>query len=304
MSSLSPQVVGPLLGIVAAVSLSVAALAIRRGSSTEDGSSFDALLVVLIVNVLILVPATLLLYRDDPGLTLRSIGAFAGAGLVGTGLGRMAYYKGIELVGASRAEPVKSSMPLYATLFAVLFLGESVSGLRWLGIAIIILGIGVISWELSGGESIEEFRDVSMTGVFLGVAAAMLFGLEPILAKIGLAEGTPSLVGLMVKTVAATVFFFAYATAKDQFEFARLRRGTEWVWYAIAGVANTTFLVGYYAGLEIAPVSVVTPLVQTSPLFVAVLSYLFLPDLEHVTRYVVAGVTLVVTGAALITVAT
>jgi drug/metabolite transporter (DMT)-like permease len=304
MVSLSPQVVGPLLGIVAAIGLSVTALAIRRGAGADDGSSFDALLVVLTVNVAILVPATLLLYHDDLGLTPRAVVAFAGAGLVGTGLGRMGYYKSIELVGASRTEPVKSSMPLFATLFAVVFLSEAVSGLRWVGIAIIILGIGVISWELSGGDDIEEFAEASTTGLLLGIGAAMLFGFEPILAKVGFAEGTPSLVGLMIKTVAATVFFLGYATVKDQFEFTRLRRGDEWHWYLLAGVANTTFLVSYYTGLAVAPVSVVTPLVQTSPLFVAVLAYLFLPDLEHVSQYVVGGVSLVVAGAALITVAT
>lgn len=304
MLPLSPQILGPLLGVIAAVSLSVAALAIRRGASTEDGSSFDALLVVLLVNVFVLTPLALIVYYPDYGLTRRGIVAFAAAGLAGTGLGRMGYFKSIELVGASRAEPVKSSMPLYATIFAVLFLEEAVSTLRWVGIAIIIVGIAVISWDLSGGEGWAEFKRVSMTGFLLGVGAAMLFGLEPIFAKIGLAEGTPSTIGLVIKTSAATGFFFAYALLKGKFNFERIRRGDEWVWYIAAGVANTTFLIAYYAGLAIAPVSVVTPLMQTSPLFVAGLSYLFLPNLERITRYVVTGVVLVVTGAALITVAT
>lgn len=301
MLSLPPQIAGPLLGVVAAVSLSVAALAIRRGSSAEDGSSFDALLVVLVVNVVILTPLALVVYYPEYGLTARSVGAFAAAGLVGTVLGRMGYYKSIELVGASRAAPVKSSMPLYATLFAVLFLEEAVSGLRWAGIAVIIVGIAVISFDLSGDEGLEEFKRVLMTGLLLGVGAAMLFGLEPIFAKVGLAEGTPSAVGLVIKTGAAAGFFFTYALLKGEFNFERIRRGDEWVWYVVAGVANTTFLATYYAGLAMAPVSVVTPLVQTSPLFVAVMSYLFLPDLERITKYVVVGVVLVVTGATLIT---
>ena len=48
----------------------------------------------------------------------------------------------------------------------------------------------------------------------------------------------------------------------------------------------------------------VTPLIQTNPLFVAGLLYLFLSDLERMTRYVVSGVVLVVAEVVLITVAT
>ena len=301
MSVLPPELIGALLGIGAAVSLSVAALAVRRGSSAKGGSSFDALLVVLLMNVVILAPAALIIYYPTYGITVRSLLAFAAAGIIATGFGRMAYYTSIALVGASRAEPVKSSMPLYATIFAVLLLGEAVSSIRWVGILIIILGVGVISWDLSmHGQSGP--RNVSITGFFLGVAAAILFGFEPVLAKIGFSEGTPSIVGLLIKTISAAVFFFAYAALKGEFELRHLHRSDQRLWYVLAGLGNTSFLVMYYLGLSIAPVSIITPLIQTSPLFVAALSYLFLSDLERITKYVVIGVILVATGAILITI--
>lgn len=304
MVSLSPQLLGASFGLVAAVSLSIAAVAIRRGSSTDDGSSFDALLIVLSVNVVTLVPIALVVYYPNYGLTPRSVVAFAAAGLVGTAAGRMGYYKSIELVGASRAEPVKSSMPLFATIFAVVVLGELVSSLRWLGIAVIIGGIAVISWELAGSDGPDDITEAPLYGFALGVGAALLFGLEPILAKIGLAVGTPSLVGLVIKTLAAAVVFFVYAAVSDEFDRTRLRHGTGLMWYLLAGLANTSFLASYYLGLSVAPVSVVTPLMQTTPLFVALLSYLFLPDLERLTRYVVVGVVLVVVGATVVAVGT
>jgi drug/metabolite transporter (DMT)-like permease len=304
MILLTPQVTGALLGVVAALALSVAAISIRRGSSTDGGSSFDALLVVLLINIVLLTPIALIVYYPDYNLTFRSILAFSAAGLVGTGAGRIFYYKSIELVGASRAEPVKASMPVYATVFAVLFLGEAVSTLRWAGITVIFLGVALISWDLSGGNGLSDLRSVSTIGFFLGVGSAMLFGLEPVFAKIGFAEGTPSMVGLLVKTVAAGSAFYAYAFVGGRVDVDHIRQGDGWYWYVIAGLANTIFLVTYYLGLEIAPVSVVAPLIQISPLFVAGLSYLFLADLERVTAVVVSGALLVVSGATLITVAT
>lgn len=304
MVSVSPQLVGSAFGVAAALSLSTAAIAIRRGSKTDGGSSFDALLVVLLINVVVLVPVSLILYYPGYGLTLRSFLAFSGAGLIGTGVGRMAYYKSIEMVGASRAEPVKSSMPLYATIMAVFVLGETVEPLRWVGITLIFLGVAVISWDLSESGERTNLWSVSMTGLLLGVAAAVLFGIEPTFAKIGFAEGTPSIVGLLIKTVVAGAFFYAYAFAKGRVQLNRIRTGDGWPWYVLAGLANTAFLLAYYLGLEVAPISVVTPLVQTSPLFVAILSYLYLSDLERITPVVVNGVVLVVAGATLITVAT
>ena len=48
-------------------------------------------------------------------------------------------------------------------------------------------------------------------------------------------------------------------------------------------------------------VSVVVPLVNTNPLFIVILSALFLKDLEKVTGLVVTGAILIVGGVALIT---
>lgn len=64
---------------------------------------------------------------------------------------------------------------------------------------------------------------------------------------------------------------------------------------------STTFLFLYYLALEIAPVSIVIPIVTTSPLTVAVLSYLFLPDLEHVMSKIGASASRVVAGSVIIT---
>ena len=79
-------------------------------------------------------------------------------------------------------------------------------------------------------------------------------------------------------------------------------RGSALRWYLAAGVANTVFMLSYYGSVQLTPVSVVIPIVQTSPLVVLVASMLFLPvRLERVTWRLAAGAAVIVGGAVMVT---
>ena len=73
------------LALLAACCLAGQALTIRL--ATRHGRANDALLVVIGVNVVVLFPLAFLL-DPNPTVTLRSVAAFVGAGIVGTMLGR------------------------------------------------------------------------------------------------------------------------------------------------------------------------------------------------------------------------
>lgn len=285
------DVLGIGLTLLAAGAIAAQTTTLRVG--TEGGRSSDALVVVLLVNVAVLVPAAAVLGYPDYHLPLRALGAFAGAGIVGTMLGRAFYFEGITRVGASRAEPVKASMPLHSAILAVLVLGEVLTPQGAVGIVLIVIGVAAISWESAGSRSPGEFRTVEL---LFPLGGAFFYGIEPVFAKVGFAEGTSVVVALAVKTCAATIAFLAYLRARGTLpEVAELKRGNT-RWYLAAGVANTTFLVSYYAALSVAPVVLVSPIMQMSPLLVLAISYLFLKRLETVTWRLVAGALVVVAG--------
>lgn len=302
MSSLWTLLAGDtvLLGVVfaalAAVAISCNSLALRVG--TTSGGALDALIVVQLVNVALFVPAAVLLHAGDYRLTLTAVAAFGVAGLVGTVLGRAFTYTSIERIGASRTEPIKSSQPLHATVIAVLLLGETVNPAHFAGIVLIVVGIGVISWESTRRRE-EGVDAVAPRDLLIPLVGAFFYGIEPIFAKVGFAQGTPVLVGLSIKTIVAFVAFGAYLRARgllpSSFGTANLR------WYVVAGLCNSAFLFLYYLGLEVAPVSVVVPIVTTSPLVVVVLSWAFLSHLERVTWRLVTAASTVVVGAIVIT---
>jgi len=268
---------GALLAVAAAFAIALQAVFIRLG--TDKGNSRGVLVVVLATNVAVLVPAAVVVGYPRPsfGLTPRSFGAFIGAGVVGTLIGRALFYESIERVGASKAEPVKASQPLHAAAVAVVVLGETLTAVHLLGIVLIVAGVGFVSWTTRDGGTAPP------RALLLPLVAAFFFGVEPVFASIGLAEGTPVIVGLAVKTVAASAGFAVYLRWKGALDTTAFRSPSR-RWYLLAAAANVAFLVLYYTALTVSDVVVVVPIVQISPLFVVVLSVLFLRDLERSTR--------------------
>lgn len=285
---------GVVFAVLGAVALAVQSISVRYGTVSSDAS--DALVVVLATNVLILVPAAFLFGSPVRELTLRSLGAFTAAGLIGTMVGRAMHFEGIKRIGSSRAEPIKASQPLHASLIAVVVLGEVVTVGHLLSMVAIVIGIAIITAE--HGRSGSNAGSASYLDLAFPFAAAFFYGIEPTFAKLGFAEGAAVLTGLLVKTVSAGLGFLTYLWSTSGLPDPRTFDRDEVPWLLTAGVANTVFLLGYYGALELVPVSVVVPLVQSSPLVVIGLSVLVVSDdLERVTWRLAAGALVAVAGA-------
>ncbi|WP_254533230.1 DMT family transporter [Natrinema gelatinilyticum] len=298
MTAFDAVSLGIVLSVVAAVCLALTSLTIRLG--TNNGRSSDALVVVLLVNIVTFVPLALWIAHPGYSISLWALFAFIAAGIVGTLLARILYYASIERIGASRSEPIKASQPLHATVIAVVLLEETVSIPHLLGILLIICGVAIISIEMMNA-SVDPITDPSWSTLAFPFAAAFFFGLEPIFASIGFETGASVFVGLALKTMSAAVGFFAYLGWKGALSVEPFRASASRRWYLAAGGANTLFLFSYYTALEIAPVSVVVPILQTSPIFVVLMSAAFLQRYERVTSRLIGMTLIVVSGSVLVT---
>lgn len=296
-----------LVAIVLALGAAIAAasnqLFVRIG--TEEGKAYDAVFVVMVVNLIVLVPLVLLFYYPEYGLTRRSWLSFAAAGILGTLLGRLFLYTSIDRIGASRTSPIVASNALVATVLGVVVLDESLSLIHAAGIVLIVGGVAAIAWETSHENPDDLSRRELAVGLLIPIGASLAFGWEPIYANFGFAEGTPAPVGLVVKTVAATLGFTLYLRWRNALPDPAVFYTENVRWFVLAGLANTLFLLGYYAALAIAPVNVVVPIIITQTLFVVVLSALVMPErLERVTWQLVAAAGTVVVGALIVTMST
>lgn len=292
--------VGSLLGVgfavLAAAGLAVQSLAVRVGTRTR--SIADVLAALFAVNLLVLVPLTAVRASPDYGLTVVGVVAFAAAGVFGSLLARLSYVLAIARIGASRTEPLKSLLVLVAVAMAVVFLGERVTAPLLAGVMLLLVGGIVVAVDARhtpvAGDGRPEWVDLAFP-----LGAALGYGVDPVITKVGLATGASTLVGVTVRVVAAAGGFGLYlgwrAARGDGLGVSRPNR-----WLVVAGIGNTVYLLAYYAALASTPVSVVTPVLGVSSLFVVAGAAAFLRRDERVTWRLVAGAVLVVLGIALV----
>lgn len=292
--------VGVGLATAAAVIFAFQYLFVRLG--TDGGRITDIMLVSLLTNVVVMVPLTLLVH-GVPSLTTVAVLSFVAAGLSGSLLARLCMFKSVEAIGASRTSPVVASNVFFATILAVIVFGERLTAPHLLGIVLIVVGVAAISWETAHDADPDgSVRELGLS-LALPLLAALFIGFEPIFVAYGLGSGAAVLPGVAIKALAATIGFVGYLALTNGYRPEMLRWNPYMKWYLGAGITSTAGIGTYFLALEVAPVVLVVPLLQTSPLIVVVLSAVFLPQrLERVTWRLVAGALVVVTGAMLVSV--
>lgn len=130
----------------------------------------------------------------------------------------------------------------------------------------VFAGVALVSRE---GAAADRAAGEAVPWAGLALPLVGAFGVEPILATVGLDAGTPVLAGLASKVVAATLGLLAYLAWRDSLPAAGTLWGQDARW----------------------------------PLLVTLASALFLRRLERVTRRLVVAAGVVVAGAVTVTLA-
>ena len=95
---------------------------------------------------LVLMAVLVMLFQRDhlPEVTLGVVGLFSLVGLFNFVFGRYLNFLSISHLGVTRSTPVLATTPLFATVLAVIFLGESVNGLTLMGTGLVIVGLYLV----------------------------------------------------------------------------------------------------------------------------------------------------------------
>ncbi len=83
--------------------------------------------------------------RENLSFPLRDILIVCTGGFISGFLGLLLYYKAIKVGDVSVVAPVVASSPLWASLFAMVFLGEHLSPLKLTGTIFVIVGVALIT---------------------------------------------------------------------------------------------------------------------------------------------------------------
>jgi len=271
----------------------------KRGMAA-GGTSLQASVTVVVVDSTLFLIALAVQGGDAfAGLTMETLGVFVLAGVFGTALGRLATFTGVDRVGASVNSAGVSARPLFATMLAVAFLGESASLSTVVGIVVLVAGLA--SLALAKGGDISGWEPYEL---LFPIAAAAFFAVGNVLRRYGLTSSdVTSLEAVALNELAAMAVLFGYAIARGRVGEVLGSPRETWGYFAASGTITAVALLSLFAAFAHPEgvVAVVDPLAATAPLFTTVFVFFLLGDLERVTRGVVVGAALVVLGVALVT---
>jgi drug/metabolite transporter, DME family len=279
-----------LLALFGSFWFAVSMIFINRGILAVD--YFRGLLANLTLNALCLC-VYLSLSSDGFNLWAPANLIFVIIGIFVPGVARFFIFKGMERLGAPVSACLTNSTPLFAIVFAVFFLGERPTGTNLLGALSIVAGIISLSWR--GAAKTWRSGDI-----LFPLTAAFLFAGRDNLVRIGVLQIGSPIVGAAIASVVslATMALFYGAFAEHKPLGALGLRGLGL--FAVSGLMNFLSYVFIYTALSMERVSLISPLVNASSLFVLPLSLIFLKDVEKLTARKIGATALVILGVLLI----
>jgi len=218
---------------------------------------------------------------------------FIVAGVFAPGLGRTLNFVGIERIGVARAVPIVNSSPMFASVFAVVFLAEVWRLQNILGTALVIVGVVVLSSRKSAQG---QWRKMDVIYPLLGAAS---FGISATLRKAGLNVDNLPLVAAAFTSTTGFMFSIGLLRVSGGMRVFRLPRRSLG-WYVIAGVFNTGAMLAVFFALSEGKVVIVEPIVASNPVLSVLLTAVFLRDLESISARVVMGAVCTVVGTLLV----
>jgi transporter family protein len=202
-------------------------------------------------------------------------------------LSQLFWMEAIQRAGATVASTLTATAPLFAAAAAITFLGETITVLIGLGTLATVAGIVTLSW---GPMGITTLMRVAL---LFATAAAMVRGLNHAVGRFGLSlMPNPMMAGFIACVVAFIASIALYRARNGRLPLPVPRAGLPFM--ALTGILSCAGVSFMYSALEVGAVVVVSPLIATYPLFTLVLALAL--GMEHLSRRLIAGVALVVSG--------
>jgi len=279
-----------LFGLCGSFWFAVSMVFINRGVLSVD--YFRGLLANLGVNALFLW-IYVVLFTDRIDLWAPANSLFVLVGIFVPGVARYFIFKGMDRLGASISSCLTNSSPLFATVFAVAFLHERPSLTNLLGTLSIVAGIVSLSWR----DSKKTWRTQDL---LFPLAAAFLFAARDNVVRVGVVHIHSPILGAAIAAatsfVAILVIYLVFEKNKPLAPSAS--HGLKL--FGAAGFMNFLSYAFIFTALSMERVSIISPLVNASSLFVLPLSVFFLKDVEQLTARKICAVLLVILGVFLI----
>lgn len=250
-----------------------------------------ASLLTNVVNVIVLGLLGAFYYVEGQ-MSLVGMAWFALLGISAYSYGRFVYYKALFTIGPPRLMTMMSTAPFLSLVLAVLFLGEQPGLAVLIGTLMVILGVISVSYEPSEKGWFHK-------GILWGFASAISLGLSTVIRKKGIAAFPDPILTVAWANLVGAVVLSSLRPLVPAELFRWGGRSTV-IAIALLGVLNSVNQVFMNIAIKLGDVSVVTPIIASSPIFSIIFTSIFLRGFERVRPAMVFGVFFTVGGMILI----
>jgi len=285
-------VLGALLALLSAATFAFNNASVRRGVLTGTVAQAMAITVPLGVPLFFLAA----LATGHLGAVLefspKALAALSLAGILHFVWGRYCNYRATRAIGANLVAPIQQVHLIVSLSLAIWLLGEELTALRIVGIALVLIGPSITLGEeknappaAAAPPAERVVSDTKITaieadipagfapryaeGYMFSLLSATGYGLSPILVRVGL-EGKglgASLAGGLVAYLAATAVMALVLLWRGNFRHALAVKAEPAKWFTLSGFLVCLSQMFLYMAMSIAPVTVVSPVTRLSLLF-------------------------------------
>ena len=276
---------GGLLAVCSAACFAFNNASVRRGVLT--GSVGQAMAITVPIGVPLFFLAALVTGHlgDVPGFPPKALAALALAGVLHFVWGRYCNYRATMAIGTNLVAPVQQVNLIFTLFLAIWLLGEQLTPLRMLGIALVLLGPSITMRGRPPGDAERSVSEHKITaieaekppafqpkyaeGFFFSLLSATGYGFSPILVRVGLEDKGfgASFAGGLVAYVAATCVMVLVLLWPGNLRHALAVNRESVRWFTLSGFLVFLSQMFLYMAMSVAPVTVVSPINRLSILF-------------------------------------
>jgi drug/metabolite transporter (DMT)-like permease len=211
-------------------------------------------------------------------------------------VGDLLYLRSMDMAGVSWAMPVASINPLWAVLFAAMFVDEPLTGRLVAGAMLVVAGVTLVSQSTVHTETLDRRRQ--QVGLLLALLASLSWGIGQVVLKVATAD-LHSVVANSVRQPMGAVAMLGLNLVRGQWGDLRQmpRRSWEIILFASlvgTGVGSLLFV----QAIQMVGAGRTAVLTSTSPLLAIPFAMLWLQ--ERPNRRTVLGTVLAVGGIVLV----
>jgi uncharacterized membrane protein len=202
----------------------------------------------------------------------------------------------MQRIGVSVSRTIFSIYPIYSVTFGFILFQEIIGLHNLIGIFLVIFGVVLIERIITNSQN---QKNISKKELLIPLIASLVVAFSHLVRKQGLNIYNEQLFGAAIGYLVTLVFYLIIVNSFIP-KKAKIISTKDFQFFWLAGVFLVlAWILAFYA-LTFERISIVTPLMQTQPLFILFFAYLYLRKSEPLSLKLVLTTILVVIGVIMV----